>query len=359
MRSAGFGFHRCGTGSTAFSVACLLIGSAMMASCAGEGPDVQPMSLAIIFAEQLGSNPTDKLPDEIVNLALPLTPACSQAVFVPDVHLVRVDLEEPAVVLLRPRETLLYRLQKDFQAPGAVSIERTVRRYLSNQEIGVSFSRPGLQADAAVERLAEYMEAIGTQNFIVYHPNDTRTSITLGAWELSVQGDAASLRDEITEELCTLSRKGLPISFNVIYSLREGEAPDHPEPLPTELPPPDEVYAMLIENLYQRKNRPEANDLTYREWREAEMQFPHDYRFTVQRAKLAIYGRQTHHEAFNLLNIAAEKAIRNGRADDLLRQLKDEERSTFIKLAMGHAEWHHLIEALEREDESELHPEGH
>ena len=331
----------------------------MMARCAGEGAEVQPMSLAIIFAEQLGSNPTDKLPDEIVNLALPLTPGCSQAVFVPDVHLVRVDLEEPAVVLLRPRETLLYRLQKDFQAPGAVSIERTVRRYLSNQEIGVSFSRPGVQADAELERLAEYMEAIGTRKFIVYHPNDTRTSITLGAWELSVQGTAASLRDEITEELCTLSRKGLPLNFNVIYSMREGEAPDHPEPLLTEWPSPDEVYATLIENLYQRENRPEANALTYRQWREAEMQFPHDYRFTVQRAKLAIYGRQTHHEAFNLLNIAAEKAIRNGRADDLLRQLKDEERSTFVKLAMGHAEWHHLIEALEREDEGELHPEGH
>ncbi len=330
-----------------------------MASCAGEGPDVQPMSLAIIFAEQLGPNPTDKLPDEIINLALPLSPACSQAVFVPDVHLVRVDLEEPAVLLLRPRETSLYRLQKDFQAPDAVSIERTVRRYLSNQEIGVSFSRPGVQPDAEVDRLAEYMEAIRTQNFIVYHPNDTRTSITLGAWEVSVQGDAASLRDEITEELCTLSRKGLPISFNVIYSLREAEAPDHPEPLPTELPPPDEVYATLIENLYQRENRPEANDLTYREWREAEMQFPHDYRFTVQRANLAIYGRQTHHEAFNLLNIAAEKATRNGRADEMLKQLKDEEHSTFRKLAIGHAEWHHLIEALEREDERELHPEGH
>ncbi len=43
----------------------------------------------------------------------------------------------------------------------------------------------------------------------------------------------------------------------------------------------------------------------------------------------------------------------------MLKQLKDEQRSTFRKLAIGHAEWHHLIEALEHEDEGELHPEGH
>ncbi len=72
-----------------------------MARCAGEGAEVQPMSLAIIFAEQLGSNPTDKLPDEIVNLALPLTPGCSQAVFVPDVHSASARLSAPVAFLLQ------------------------------------------------------------------------------------------------------------------------------------------------------------------------------------------------------------------------------------------------------------------
>ena len=108
----------------------------------------------------------------------------------------------------------------------------------------------------------------------------------------------------------------------------------------------DEVYARPEESA-------EAKVFTDRELKEAQIQFPHDYRYTFVRAKSAIYGKWEHPEAFNLLNIAAEKAIRNGKADEMLKQLEEEEHSTFRKL-IDHPEWHHLLEALEHEDEDEL-----
>ena len=88
----------------------------------------------------------------------------------------------------------------------------------------------------------------------------------------------------------------------------------------------------------------------------AEREFPSDYRFTYERATLAVYGRAQHHEAFYHLRRAAEKAIGTERAPEMLDRLEQDggPKGPLRKLAVGHDEWSVLHEALENRDRDRL-----
>ena len=84
----------------------------------------------------------------------------------------------------------------------------------------------------------------------------------------------------------------------------------------------------------------------------AEKQYPNDYRFPYERAKLGIREQESrsHAEAFNALTLAAEKAIKSGKALEMLDDLKVDKAGDFQKLSHGHHEWTHLADALKRND---------
>ncbi len=88
----------------------------------------------------------------------------------------------------------------------------------------------------------------------------------------------------------------------------------------------------------------------------AERGLPSDYRFTYERARLAVYGRAEHHEAFYHLRRAAEKAIATERAPEMLDRLEEDGRPNgpLRRLAVGHVEWTLLHEALEYGDRHRL-----
>ncbi len=88
----------------------------------------------------------------------------------------------------------------------------------------------------------------------------------------------------------------------------------------------------------------------------AERALPSDYRFTYERARLAVYGRAEHHEAFYHLRRAAEKAIATERAPEMLDWLEEDGRlhGRLRRLAVGHVEWTLLHEALEHGDRHRL-----
>ncbi len=90
----------------------------------------------------------------------------------------------------------------------------------------------------------------------------------------------------------------------------------------------------------------------------AEKKYPRDYRFPYERAKLSVKGITTHHEAFGALSVAGEKAIDNGKAQEMLDSLMADKDGDFYKLARGHREWQTLAQALSNKDKkglSELH----
>lgn len=92
-----------------------------------------------------------------------------------------------------------------------------------------------------------------------------------------------------------------------------------------------------------------------------EERFPDDYRFPYERAKLAINARETrsHHEAFNALSLAAEKAIDADKAEEMLKALQADSIGDFHKLSRGHREWTQLVEALKRKDATLLTAKEH
>jgi hypothetical protein len=84
----------------------------------------------------------------------------------------------------------------------------------------------------------------------------------------------------------------------------------------------------------------------------AEKQYPSDYRFPYERAKLAISDLETksHDEAFDALSLAAEEAIKTDKTKEMLEGLEADKFADFHKLSHGHREWTQIIEALNRKD---------
>jgi hypothetical protein len=87
-----------------------------------------------------------------------------------------------------------------------------------------------------------------------------------------------------------------------------------------------------------------------------EKQYPRDYRFPYERAKLAAKGSRASSRtaAFKALNAAAEKAINTGKANEMLNGLESDKTGDFSQLSQGRYEWGRLVAALKRKDPSLL-----
>ncbi len=97
---------------------------------------------------------------------------------------------------------------------------------------------------------------------------------------------------------------------------------------------------------------------TFDAWSEAATQFPDDYRFTFILARMKACGEApegvSHDDAFDYLYKAAKMAIGRGEEESMLHSLREYKSGTFSRLATGHSQWDHLLEALENRDSSEL-----
>lgn len=114
----------------------------------------------------------------------------------------------------------------------------------------------------------------------------------------------------------------------------------------------DEEWKRLREKRIAAKPAEAGDVITSLE--QAEKNYPRDYRFPYERAKLSIKGITSHHEAFGALAAAAEKAIDNGQSQELLDNLMADKDGDFWKLARGHHEWEALEDALRNKDKAAL-----
>lgn len=94
------------------------------------------------------------------------------------------------------------------------------------------------------------------------------------------------------------------------------------------------------------------------DFKNAENRYPEDYRFTYQRAKLEAATSKSHHEAFEMLFQAGEKAIKDGKSADLLNDLQSD-GSSILKRLTDHKEWKVLENALRKNDSKTLAESGH
>lgn len=94
----------------------------------------------------------------------------------------------------------------------------------------------------------------------------------------------------------------------------------------------------------------------YQAFAKVERQYPRDYRFPYERAKLAVKGSQgsSRSEAFKALNAAAQKAISTGKANEMLNGLESDKSKDFSKISQGRYEWSRIVAALKKKDTSLL-----
>lgn len=114
---------------------------------------------------------------------------------------------------------------------------------------------------------------------------------------------------------------------------------------------PEEELKKLQEKRMSAK--PSERPKIYQALAKVEKQYPRDYRFPYERAKLAMKGSHSS-AAFKALTAAAEKAIHTGKANEMLSGLEDDKTGDFSKLSQGRYEWSRLVAALKRKDTSLL-----
>lgn len=173
--------------------------------------------------------------------------------------------------------------------------------------------------------------------------------------------------------LLALGLFGLTRSGSQVASANSEPAVVEQQPVTQPEPAPEQVVAATPEQQGQptpvnpedelkklREKRLGATDSdrskVFQAIAKVERQYPRDYRFPYERAKLAAKGSKakSRKEAFKALSVAAEKAISSGKANEMLSGLEADKAGDFQKLAQGGQEWTRLLSALKRKDTSLL-----
>ena len=92
----------------------------------------------------------------------------------------------------------------------------------------------------------------------------------------------------------------------------------------------------------------------FQQFAKVEKQYPRDYRFPYERAKFAVKTSRRSRDAFKALNVAAEKAITTGKANEMLTGLESDKTGDFSEISQGRYEWSRIVAALKRKDTSLL-----
>lgn len=130
---------------------------------------------------------------------------------------------------------------------------------------------------------------------------------------------------------------------------------DEKPQLPAAVGPEDELQKLRAKRIDAGTKATERSKV-YQAIAKVERQYPRDYRFPYERAKLAAKGSRanSNSEAFKALSLAAQKAISTGKANEMLSGLEVDKAGDFQKLAQGRQEWTKLLTALKRKDTSLL-----
>jgi hypothetical protein len=98
--------------------------------------------------------------------------------------------------------------------------------------------------------------------------------------------------------------------------------------------------------------KPAEQALMARDFVRLEKQYANDYRFSYERAKFIVRQPRlkSYDAAFQALFLAAEKAIKWGKANEMLQSMQADKRDDLQKLARGHSEWGQVVQALKNRD---------
>ena len=90
-----------------------------------------------------------------------------------------------------------------------------------------------------------------------------------------------------------------------------------------------------------------------------EREFPNDYRFPYERAKLSASDAKSHNAAFQALFVAAQRAIKAGKAGEMLHALETDRSRDFRDLVRDRVEWSQIVQSLKNRDATLLATNTH
>jgi hypothetical protein len=123
------------------------------------------------------------------------------------------------------------------------------------------------------------------------------------------------------------------------------------QPAPSPVTPEDELKKLREKRMTASSSE---RSKIFQQFAKVEKQYPRDYRFPYERAKFAVKASRRSREAFKALNVAAEKAITTGKANEMLTGLESDKAGDFSEISQGRYEWSRIVAALKRKDPSLL-----
>jgi hypothetical protein len=136
---------------------------------------------------------------------------------------------------------------------------------------------------------------------------------------------------------------------------------------PAETPVPTRLAAASaddeLRDFRQRGAKGSADDRrnVMRDISRLEKEYPNDYRFPYERARLTARASEakSRDAAFQALFLAAQRAIKSGKAAEMLQGLETDKSRDFRKLSHGRVEWAQIVQSLKNRDATLLATNTH
>ena len=297
-------------------------------------------SLTIITSEELGDKATRHLPQEVIDLAMPIED-CSEVTLVPHSTLYRLGRDRSTEM------TLETTVEGGFAGDrtNLRLIRREMQKQLSAQEVSEVFVEPADGLIDLTSALESYLSTIGSESLGIFYGNSSSAD---GRYEgIKSASSVSGVRSLIADELCEGDASVFvfldpPLEIDPGVETRIAQQTD------SILEQLDSINRAAGE-LTDDDERHEALEAARSEIERSSVGT--DYRFAYELMKNRIYGEE-HHEAFDLLMEAARIAVAQDQAAYLLDRINGEKDTDLWALSHGHPEdWNPIIELLEHNHE--------
>ena len=298
--------------------------------------------LTIVVADRLGDSSSESLPQELVDLCLPITD-CATLNLIPKPTLVRLGFGEAS------HKSLSAKIKKRFAGnlKNPRLLKREIEKHLQTISIGEMYAQPNPSTNLRAT-FNSFLETIPSQAFVILYGVTSSSGRDYG---YPIVNTIDSVRSAIGKELC---EKGLK---QVFVFMNPPLAPPRLTPISLEEEAALQELARRNEEagkIQDEKIRQVELMRVYTELEEKSKRNPQNWRIIYELMKNKIYGKY-HHEAFDLLKQAAAVAIETGEARYLLDLIEEEKDGALWKLSHGHDhDWGKIMKALTRKDASVL-----
>lgn len=348
----------------------LVLASFGLLSCGskpGQGP-VKHFPLTLALSGPIGDT-GNPLPDDIKALLMPIqVKNCSGILFIPDVRILRLDIEgaQPIELDLGQEQNAIQRAAGQASNPDKA---RSIREQsLQKQQITSLMAQPEGPEKVANDNLKKLLGSSTNEHLFTY-AGTQRAIKLLNVSRITIANDTNDLFSKIGSTFCSrpgekpaaqlqpavvIYKPGTAVDDTAIAQSAESAQSKSPAdgatiPAGTQNQPSkenaDAALNQLSSDIQTAANDPAKKKAVHAQLAKAQADFSWDYRFTYERAKLAVYGKAHHDEAFYHLYRAAEIAINNGDSERMAQALQNDSNGPFHNLT-DHSEWQTVLNAL-------------